>query len=209
MIYPKNNRFIFWFIKRYMLWRVGTQFDEIVFNKIDLNSDRSILLVANHFSFWDGLIIFYINNQLFKKKTHVMILEETLIKQPFLKYAGAFSVTKHSKDIFESIAFAATLLNEPKNLVLIYPQGKLYPNFVNSVHFEKGISRIIKQAKGNFQLIFAASFIQYFKNPKPAVTVYLKNECVDYADKRTADLQAAYQQFYNEAKLRQTEAKID
>ncbi len=205
MIYPKNNRFIFWFIKRYMLWRIGTQFHEIIFNKIDVNSDRSILLIANHYSFWDGLIIFYINNHLFKKKAHVMILEETSRKEPFLKYAGAFSVKKNSRDILESINYAATLLDDPGNLVLLYPQGKLYSNFVNHIRFEKGITKIIKQAKGNFQLVFTASFIQYFKNPKPTVTVYLKNEFVDYTAKSTADLQTAYQQFYDEAKLLQTE----
>jgi 1-acyl-sn-glycerol-3-phosphate acyltransferase len=209
MIYPKNNRFIFWFIKRYMLWLVGRHFHQVLFNDIDVAKNRSILLLSNHFGFWDGLIVFYVNNRLFKKKAHVMILEETSIKEPFLKYTGAFSVKKKSRDILASINYAAILLNDPGNLVLIYPQGKLYSNFVTEIHFEKGITKIIKQVKGDFQLVFAAAFVQYFKNPKPAVTVYLKNECVDYAAKSTADLQTAYQQFYDEAKLQQTEAKID
>lgn len=208
MIYPKNNRFIFWFIKRYMLWLVGKQFHEILFNKIDVDKDRSVLLIANHFSFWDGLIVFYVNNCLFKKKAHVMILEETSGKEPFLKYTGAFSVKKNSRDILASINYAATLLDNPGNLVLIYPQGRLYSNFVTEIHFEKGINKIIKQVKGDFQLVFAAAFVQYFKNPKPAVTVYLKNEYVDYAAKSTANLQMAYQHFYDEAKLLQTEIEI-
>ena len=97
------------------------------------------------------------------------------------------------------------MLDDPDNLVLIYPQGKLYSNFVSHVKFEKGISKIIKQAKGNFQLVFAAAFIQYVKDPKPSVTVYLKNEFVDYATKSTADLQSAYQEYYDESKLLQTE----
>jgi 1-acyl-sn-glycerol-3-phosphate acyltransferase len=208
MIYPKNNRVVFWFLKKYIQWLVGRQFHELIFNNIEVDKNRSILLIANHYSFWDGLILFCINQRLFKKKAHVMILEETIKKEPFLKYAGAFSVSKNSRDILVSINYAAGLLDDPNNLVLIFPQGKLYSNFVDHVNFQKGISKIIKQAKGNFQLIFAAAFVQYFKNLKPTATVYLKNECVDYAAKSTAELQSTYQQFYDESKLLQTEAFI-
>jgi 1-acyl-sn-glycerol-3-phosphate acyltransferase len=208
MIYPKNNRIIFWFLKKYIEHLVGRHFHELLFNEIEVDKNRSILLIANHYSFWDGLILFCINQRLFKKKAHVMILEETIKKEPFLKYAGAFSVSKNSRDILVSINYAAGLLDDPNNLVLIFPQGKLYSNFVDHVNFQKGISKIIKQAKGNFQLIFAAAFVQYFKNLKPTATVYLKNECVDYAAKSTAELQSTYQQFYDESKLLQTEAFI-
>ena len=205
MIYPKNNRIIFWFLKKYIQWLVGRQFHELIFNNIEVDKNRSILLIANHYSFWDGLILFCINQRLFKKKAHVMILEETIKKEPFLKYAGAFSINKNSRDILKSVNYASALLDDPANLVLIFPQGKLYSNFVEHINFEKGISKIIKHAKGNFQLVFAAAFVQYFKNPKPGVTVYFKNEFVDYATKSTADLQSAYQQYYNESKLLQTE----
>jgi len=209
MIYPKNNRFFFWFFKKYALWLLGRQFHGILFNKVAVAKNKSILLIANHYSFWDGLILFYVNERLFKKKPHVMILEETIKKEPGLKYGGAFSVSKKSRDLLTSINYAAGLLDDPDNLVLIYPQGKLYSNFVSHVKFEKGISKIIKQAKGNFQLVFAAAFIQYVKDPKPSVTVYLKNEFVDYAAKNTIDLQSAYQQFYHESKMLETETDVE
>jgi len=100
-----------------------------------------------------------------------------------LKYAGAFSVSKNTKDILLSLDYAAKLLDDPKNLVLIFPQGQLYPNFTMHIHFEKGVQRIINQAQGKFQLVFAAAFIQYFKHIKPTATVYLKTESVIYAGK--------------------------
>jgi len=93
--------------------------------------------------------------------------------------------------------------------VLIYPQGKLYSNFVNEVHFENGVSRIIKQAQGKFQLIFAAAFIQYFKHKKPTATVYLENMNESFADKSIDELQSAYQQYYSASKKLQTEIDIE
>jgi 1-acyl-sn-glycerol-3-phosphate acyltransferase len=209
MIRPKNNRVIFWFFRRYVKWLVGKQFDRLLFNTVEIDTNRSILLIANHYSFWDALVLFCVNDCLFQKKFHGMILEETSRREPFLKYAGAFSVNKNTKDILLSLDYAAKLLNDPNNLVLIFPQGQLYPNFTTHIHFEKGVQRIINQAQGKFQLVFAAAFIQYFKHIKPTATVYLKTESVIYAGKSITELQRAYQQHFNASKQLQTEIDVE
>jgi len=205
MIYPRNNRPIFWVMRQYVNWLLGWHFREIKFNNIEVDKNGSILLIANHYSFWDTLILYTVNFRSLKKKMHVMILEETMHTYWSFKYAGAFTVKKGSRDVINSLNYAAELLSDPQNLVLIYPQGKLYSNFVTRIHFEKGIFKIIKQAQGKFQLVFAAAFVQYFRSTKPTATVYLKTETENYADKTIAELQAAYQQFYDEMKLEQTE----
>jgi hypothetical protein len=58
-----------------------------------------------------------------------MVIEETVQKVSFFKYMGAFSVNKNSREMLASLNYAAELLNDPQNLVLIFPQGKLYSNF--------------------------------------------------------------------------------
>lgn len=192
----------------YIKWIVGKTFHEMPFNNIEIDKNRSVLLIGNHFSFWDGLILYCVNDKLLKKKLHVMILEETARKERFLKYVGAFSVKKDSKSVVQSLDYAAELLDDPTNLVLMFPQGRLYANFVTNIHFEKGIMRIIEKAAGNFQLIFASTFIQYFKHKKPTATVYLKSEPENYADKNIDKLQEAYQRHYEASKLLQTEIDI-
>jgi hypothetical protein len=137
-----------------------------------------------------------------------MILEETARKERFLKYVGAFSVKKDSKSILQSLDYAAELLSDPANLVLMFPQGKLYANFVTNIKFEKGLMRIVEKAAGNFQLVFASTFIQYLKHKKPTVTVYLKSEPENYAGKSIDKLQEAYQRHYEASKLQQTEIDI-
>jgi 1-acyl-sn-glycerol-3-phosphate acyltransferase len=208
MIYPKNNRLMKWIFDTYVKWLVSKIFHEFLFNKVELDNSKSVLLVANHFSFWDGLILYVLNDKLLHKKFHVMILEDTAKREGMLRYAGAFSVSKNSRDMLESLNYAAELLNQPGNLLLMFPQGKLYSNFVNRVHFEQGLLKIMKKAEGKFQLLFAATFIQYFKHKKPSVTVYLKTESETYADKPIDVLQSAYQQHYDTSKLQQTEIDI-
>ena len=208
MLYNKNNLFISRFMHHYIKWIVSRHFYELLFNAVEVDRQKSILLIGNHFSFWDGLVLYCVCDRLLKKKLHVMILEGTARKNPALRYAGAFSVNKNSRDVLLSINYAADLLNDANNLVLIYPQGKLYSNFVSQVHFDKGVWRIIQQAHGRFQLMFAATFIQYLKYKKPTATVYLKTITDNLTYKSIDELAAAYQQHYSSAKELQTEIAL-
>lgn len=190
----------------YTQWLVKKNFHELTINNVDIDPAKSILLIANHFSFWDSLILYKVNRMLLKKKFHVMAGEDTTPHLHSLKYGGAFSINKQSRDMLQSLDYAAELLNDPQNLVLIFPQGKLYSNFVNTIQFEKGIMRVMEKANEKFQLLFAATFVQYLKHKKPTATIYLKIEPSE--NKSFEDLKNAYQIHYDNAKLHQTEIVI-
>ena len=206
MIKPGNNFFIRQILHYYVKWIVNRHFHELKFNSVNVDPNKSILLIANHFSFWDSLILYMVCCKLLKKNFYVMAREDTTVKFQYVKYGGAFSINKQSRDMLQSLDYAAELLNSPRNLVLIFPQGKLYSNFVNTVQFEKGIARIMEKAEGKFQLLFAATFVQYLKHKKPTATVYLQVE--PSGGKSFEDLKNTYQMHYDNAKLQQTEIVI-
>ena len=174
MLKPKQNILIFTFFSWYINRIIRSDFRLFEFNKSNFDSERSILLLANHFSWWDGFLIFQLNRIYFKKKFHVMVTEENYNKVKFLKYLGSFSVRKNSRSVIETLEFAGGLLNDPANLVLIFPQGKLYSNHVQQINFEKGIMNLINSSKKNFQYFFAAIFVDYFEYRKPSVFCYLQ-----------------------------------
>lgn len=205
MIYPKKNRLIKWFFHHYILRLVGRNFYAVNFDKPAIDPSRSVLLLANHFSWWDGFLMYYLNHHLFGKRFHVMVIEETVKQVVFFKYMGAFSVKKGSREILQSLNFAAELLREPGNLVLIFPQGKLYSNFTGEVYFEKGLSRILKNAGDNYQTVLSATFVENFEHKKPVANVYLKAIA---GGERITDLQAAYQAHYMNAHQQQTQISI-
>ena len=206
MIYNKKNIFINRIIHYYVKWIVARQFHEVLFNNVEIDKNKSVLLIANHFSFWDGLILYCVTQTLLKKQYHVMVEEKTVHMLQYLKFAGAFSINKKSRDIIESLDYAARLLDDPQNMVLIFPQGKLFSNYVEDVHFDKGVLRIMKKAQGKYRLIFASTFIQYFKHKKSTATVYLKSDNNNYTT--ITELKEAYQQHYSSSKLLQTEFDI-
>ncbi|RYU90586.1 glycerol acyltransferase [Mucilaginibacter terrigena] len=202
MIYPQKNKLVSWFFHSYILRIVKTNFHEVKFNEVEVDKGRSVLLLANHLSWWDGFLMYYINHKVFKKRFHVMVIQETVQKVSFFKYLGAFSVTKNSRDMLASLNYAAQLLNDPENMVLIFPQGKLHSNFIDEVNFEKGLSKIMQIAAGKFQTVMAATFIENLQYKKPTVNVYLKSE------HDVTDVQSAYQQHYNSAKQQQIKTVV-
>ena len=206
MIRNQNNFFIRWILHNYTRWIVSRHFHEIIHNGIEIDPNKSVLLIANHFSFWDSLILYIINQKVLKKTFHVMVREDTTLHLKYVRYGGAFSINKKSRGMLESLDYAAELLENPQNLVLIFPQGKLYSNFVNEINFEKGIIKVIQKAEGKFQLLFATTFIQYFKHKKQSVTVYLKRE--EHAGNNFEHIKNTYQKHYENTKLQQTEIVI-
>jgi 1-acyl-sn-glycerol-3-phosphate acyltransferase len=205
MIRPQKNKLINWFFHYYILRIVKGNFHEVKFNEVEVEKGKSVLLLANHFSWWDGFLMYYINHKVLKKRFHVMVIEETVQKVSFFKYVGAFSVSKNSRDMLASLDYAAELLNNPENMVLIFPQGKLYSNFADEVNFEKGLSRIMEAAAGKFQTIAAATFIENLQYKKPTANVYLK-AMGDINNMQ--DAQAAYQQYYDSAKQQQNKITV-
>ncbi len=152
-----------------------------------------ILLICNHMSWWDGIWTLHINQQLFLRKYHFMMLEEQLQKNWFFKYTGGFSIQKNSKSLIESLNYAAELLRNKKNMVLIFPQGEIGSMHHTGFVFEKGIGKIMKLVKNEVQIIFVANLVDYHSNSKPTLHAYL-TEYSGSSD--NTEIQAAYNSFY-------------
>jgi len=206
MVYPGSNKLVRWLFGLYISQSVKRNFYQINFNEIPVDRSRATLLLANHYSWWDGFICYHLNQLLFKKRLHVMVLEATVKQWPFMRHLGAFSINPQSKDMSRSLTYAAGLLDDPDNLLLIFPQGKLYSNFINDIRFEKGLGRIIAQSSGNFQYIMAASFTECFDHKKPSVSLYLKAPAIPPGNINAVN--DAYTRHYNESKQLQTQTVV-
>ncbi len=131
------------------------------------------------------------------------MLEEQLRTRMFLNKSGAYSISKHSKDMLHSINFTADLLKDASNMVVFYPQGVFSSLYQRPVAFEDGISRVLKKS-GQAQLIFYAALIDYYEHRKPTLSFYLKN--FDYGDEpNTGMLRDGFNKFLVDSVKRQDE----
>jgi hypothetical protein len=103
-----------------------------------------------------------------------MMLEDQLRKHMNLNKIGAYGINKGTKDIVEGINYSAHLLQNPRNLVIMFPQGAFTSLYHYPVKFEKGIMRIIEKAGDAYEIVFMAALIDYFSSKKPVLTLSLK-----------------------------------
>lgn len=172
MIKARHTKPGVWFFNLYADFFLKRAFREInIFGENNI-PDSSMLIISNHFSWWDGFIQLYLNNRVLHKKFHVMMLEYQLKKFMILNKAGAFSVKKNSRDIIQSLKYSEEILSDKKNLLLIFPQGEIQTLYTEYFKFEKGIEKLMKKEEAC--LIFNVNLIDYFSHKKPGLNIYYK-----------------------------------
>lgn len=103
------------------------------------------------------------------KRLYIMSLKKQMEKNKWLRHIGSFSVDPGKRSIQESFDYAAEILSEPGNLLLFYPQGKLESCYIRYIKFDEGLYEIVPKIKGDCQLIWASTTIEYFEALSPTV----------------------------------------
>ena len=203
MIKPTFNRLSDAFWKHYIHHIISSDFHEhtIQPKALPVSQGKSVLVLANHFSWWDGFFIYELNQKYFKKRFHVMMLEDQLKKNSFLRSAGAYSINKNDpRKSIESLAYSAELLENPKNLVLMFPQGQIESNHAHQLTFQKGVKRIISDRKP-MEVIFCINLTDYQSNRKPTLYSYLEK----YEGRfEVGELESSFHEFYAKCKEKQS-----
>jgi hypothetical protein len=196
MITARHNRYITGFFRIYVQRILRRHFHAIRVLGDVPDGNRSVLLIGNHFSWWDGFIAFYLNNNVLHKRFHVMMLEEQLSRRRFFRGMGAFSVQPGNRSMLESLRYASNVLCDDENLLLMYPQGKIETSYIQYIRFGKGVMNVIEGVPGHGPaILFYVALTDYFSNRKPSLNLYLQ----PYAAPSTLTLQqleAQYNNFY-------------
>ena len=193
MLKSRHHFIVYPFFQHYTRYLLKTRYHSVsIENHFDDNGN-AVLLIGNHVGWWDGFWAMYLNLKVLKRKFHFMMLEEQLMRYRFFNYTGAFSVDKGSRSVVESIRYASELLNDSKNMLLMYPQGRLHSMYEHHFQFEKGIERILKNRERKVQVVFSANLVDCFTEPKPSLSIYTEN----YEGAFTVEaLEQAYNDFY-------------
>ena len=135
------------------------------------STENSILVLPNHFSWWDGFLVDFLHRIFFPDyKIFMMVLKDTLEKFWFFKYLGTYSINPAKpKEVLESLRYTEKILAQKKNFVVIFPQGNLEPYSVDKVEFKKGLTQLIDKAESFFYVQLLGLKIQFENEMKPNV----------------------------------------
>jgi hypothetical protein len=165
-------------------------------------ADKAILLIGNHFSWWDGFIGNYLSYNFYKRKFHVMMLREQLEERMFLNKAGAFSIEKSSRSMVESIIYSAEILSLKDNLLMMFPQGAFDSLYHREYVFEKGVEKILEKCDASPAVVFNINLVDYFSNPLP--TLFVRTRLYQ-GDLSTRKMEDAFNNFHLDCISKQNE----
>ncbi len=112
IIKSRHRLFFTWFFRIYSIQMIRWHFRKVTINGEFQDRGLPVMLIGNHFSWWDGFIANFLNIKVFHRKFHVMMLEEQLNSRRFLNKAGAYSIKKGSRSVIESMQYTVELAEQ-------------------------------------------------------------------------------------------------
>lgn len=177
---------------------MNRMFREVRIDGIQDRSGEPLLLIANHFSWWDGFIQYRLCRELLYRKLYVMMLEEQLRRYPMLVRCGCFSVRKHSRSVIESLDYASQLLHEKGNAVLVFPQGAIQSQHVERIRFESGIGYLLARAHADLRLGFNVNLVDWGSFCRPTLDIRYCGFPSSFSCGE--EVEEAYNRFYEECR---------
>src|ERR1700748_3807161 len=136
MIPERSHKLIKRLFAPYLANRLGKAFTALKHDQVEVMPGHSVLLLCNHFSWWDGFFAGHLSQTYLHRDFHIMMQEDHLQKRMFFNRVGGFSINRKSKEVVESLQYAAKLLENPDNLVTVFPQGALESNHIEEINLE-------------------------------------------------------------------------
>ena len=131
---------------------------------------KSLIVTPNHFSWWDGFFIYWLNKKMLNKKLFIMMLEEQLKRYWFFKKLGCYSIDPNdSRKMITSLKYTVDLISNPENLITIYPQGEIQPYEQRPIQLRNGIDFLSRKSENDFQILPLAFKIHYTNERLPMV----------------------------------------
>jgi 1-acyl-sn-glycerol-3-phosphate acyltransferase len=142
----------------------------IINNLPQIDESKSTIVTPNHFSWWDGFFVYWLNKKTLNKKLYVMMLEEQLKKYWFFKKLGCYSIDLNdNKKVIASLKYTLALMPKNKNLITIYPQGEIESYEQRPLKLRDGIGFLTRKSESDFQIMPLAFKIHYAKQRLPIV----------------------------------------
>lgn len=147
---------------------------------------RPILLVSNHTSWWDPLVLFDLSFRTLKLEGYALMDAKNLRALPMLGWIGAFGVEIGDKQDGErAVAYAGSLLDRPGRFVAVYPQGRERPVFERPLGFKPGAARMALAAKVEPAIVPLGVRYEFGRHEKPEVLVSIGAAIEREADEAT------------------------
>ena len=136
-----------WLAARYIDWRLRRDFRGVWVRGELPKSDDSLILYGNHPGWWDGFALHHLCVST-NRDGYCLMEEQHLARHRFLTRLGAFSIRRGDpRSALESLGVARRILQRPRSVVIVFPEGVLTPHARPPLRLERGVELLAKRAK--------------------------------------------------------------
>lgn len=133
-------------------------------------ADTGLLITPNHFSWWDGFFIHQLLYPMRKRRVNVMMLERQLRRYWYFRHLGAYSIDPgRPKSVMESLRYTSSLLDDPAELAVVYPQGEIETYNKRPLTLQPGIVHSLKKTEREVTVLPIFFRVEYFESRKPDI----------------------------------------
>lgn len=177
MIEPKKSPGFQRILSNYLTFQLKKQFYRVWIDdqRDGTKSPSGHLILANHSSWWDGLMVFYLNHYVIKEDSYAMMSQKGMEDYSFFRKIGAFSVNPDSpKDLVSSLKFAEKCLQQKKT-VWIFPQGKEEHLEMRPLSFMNGPGFLIERNPG-IKVTMVTFYYTFRHDQRPELFIRISEE---------------------------------
>lgn len=122
------------------------------------------LYIANHASFWDGVVLHHLLRRHLRQPAYCLIDRRQVARHPFFARVGGIAIDRRRpRDAIAAIAGAAGVLAAPphprrgSNALVIFPEGELRPPDRRPICFEPaGLTRLLRECPPQAEVVVVA-----------------------------------------------------
>ncbi|PCK20394.1 glycerol acyltransferase [Bacillus pumilus] len=169
------RRIFYLYLERYLL---NKHFRCVMMQgRLDPKEKLPVLYLANHSSWWDGLIIFLLTEKASELDHYMMMEEKQLTQYAFFRKLGAFPVHKENLKSVKQALMTAKENMQAGGAVWLFPQGKIMHQDTRPLELEGGASFLVRQFE---QVVVKPVTLHYTFNQfqKPTVSVVFGEDVV-------------------------------
>lgn len=184
-----------WFLqlaRRYVRRQLRAKFDGLHVAGLAAaraRSERAPLVFAmNHVAWWDAFVIVAIDEAL-GSESYCLMDAENLARLPFFGWIGAVPLSRRRpREALKELKAAARLLDRPRRVGWVFPQGRQRPSHLRPLGLERGVG--IFAAESGAEVLPVSLTYAFREAPEPAVVATIGAPCVVTARGSLAELEA-------------------
>ncbi|MBS1519063.1 MAG: lysophospholipid acyltransferase family protein [Bacteroidetes bacterium] len=154
-------------------YRVNVKGLDILRELKDNCSEKNIpvIVCVNHSNWWDGVLLNWISNYLFKKDSYCLMDTVDLRKHRYFNRIGALPLERNNKfNSYRSLKYCTELLKNKNRYLWIFPQGEILPNEKIPFRFFNGIS-FLTEKLDEFDMLCVFFEYRFTSEQRPEIFV--------------------------------------